>query len=412
MELDLEQARRRAKERLRAARRGEMVLREDREPRLADAQRSVANELGFPSWPALVAHARRPAGTGRSARARLVARGAGRARGPCGGGCSPPTRRWRAPGSTWRWCSATPRRWPPRSRADPGLVSARAARPRPEAAVVRVPLRVPRARTSRARPASGAWSSCCSTRAPTRTRRSTTSTARCRCSTARPAWRTTRRRRGCCSTAARTPTTASPSTTPSRRRTPPAWSCCSSAARRCGTRTRSATRSGGRRWCGCCSSAATCARRTPSCATRCCGRAGTRTARLLIEHGADLEARDRDGLTPYSNAARRGDESLMAVLAEAGARHGRRPGGGVARPLVRGEAGRAGRPARCCAAPTPSCCRCSPARATTTSSSGCSTPASRCTRAASTRAPRCTTRACGAGGARSSCCWPAAPSRT
>ena len=56
MELDLEQARRRAKERLRAARRGELVLREDREPRLADAQRSVANELGFPSWPALVAH--------------------------------------------------------------------------------------------------------------------------------------------------------------------------------------------------------------------------------------------------------------------------------------------------------------------------------------------------------------------
>ena len=39
------------------------MLREDREPRLADAQRSVANELGFPSWPALVAHvaARPPA---------------------------------------------------------------------------------------------------------------------------------------------------------------------------------------------------------------------------------------------------------------------------------------------------------------------------------------------------------------
>jgi hypothetical protein len=35
------------------------VLREDREPRLADAQRSVANELGFPSWPALLAQVRR-----------------------------------------------------------------------------------------------------------------------------------------------------------------------------------------------------------------------------------------------------------------------------------------------------------------------------------------------------------------
>ena len=67
MELDLDQARRRAKERLRAARRGEVTLREDREPRLADAQRSVANELGLPSWPALVgARARRPAATARS----------------------------------------------------------------------------------------------------------------------------------------------------------------------------------------------------------------------------------------------------------------------------------------------------------------------------------------------------------
>jgi hypothetical protein len=37
MELDLEQARRLAKERLRTARRGEVVLRSDREPWLADA---------------------------------------------------------------------------------------------------------------------------------------------------------------------------------------------------------------------------------------------------------------------------------------------------------------------------------------------------------------------------------------
>ena len=77
MELDLEQARRRAKERLRAARRGELVLREDREPRLADAQRAVANELGFPSWPALVAHAETAGGDREERRARLVAHALG-----------------------------------------------------------------------------------------------------------------------------------------------------------------------------------------------------------------------------------------------------------------------------------------------------------------------------------------------
>src|SRR5215218_6465617 len=72
MELDLEQARRRAKERLRAARRGEIVLREDRAPRLADAQRSVANELGFASWPALVAHVEAKSGDVSERAARLV----------------------------------------------------------------------------------------------------------------------------------------------------------------------------------------------------------------------------------------------------------------------------------------------------------------------------------------------------
>src|SRR5688572_22448960 len=72
MELDLDQARRRAKERLRAARRGELTLREDREPRLADAQRSVANELGFASWPALVAHVEATGGDRAQRAARLV----------------------------------------------------------------------------------------------------------------------------------------------------------------------------------------------------------------------------------------------------------------------------------------------------------------------------------------------------
>jgi GNAT superfamily N-acetyltransferase len=53
--IDLERARRDAKALLRAARAGSVVLREDRAPVLADAQRAVAGELGFPSWPALVA---------------------------------------------------------------------------------------------------------------------------------------------------------------------------------------------------------------------------------------------------------------------------------------------------------------------------------------------------------------------
>ena len=60
MELDLDQARRRAKELLRAARSGDpdalARMRDDRAPRLADAQRAVAAELGFASWSALVRH--------------------------------------------------------------------------------------------------------------------------------------------------------------------------------------------------------------------------------------------------------------------------------------------------------------------------------------------------------------------
>src|SRR5918992_5326205 len=58
MELDLDQARRRAKELLRAARAGDpdalARMRDDRAPRLADAQRAVAADLGFASWSALV----------------------------------------------------------------------------------------------------------------------------------------------------------------------------------------------------------------------------------------------------------------------------------------------------------------------------------------------------------------------
>jgi ankyrin repeat protein len=74
---DLDQARRQAKELLRAARAGDpgalARMRDDRAPRLADAQRAVAADLGFPSWPALVAHAEAATGDRDERRARLLA---------------------------------------------------------------------------------------------------------------------------------------------------------------------------------------------------------------------------------------------------------------------------------------------------------------------------------------------------
>jgi ankyrin repeat protein len=76
MELDLDQARRRAKELLRAARAGDADalarMRDDRAPRLADAQRAVAADLGFRSWPALAAHAAASHGDREQRGARLV----------------------------------------------------------------------------------------------------------------------------------------------------------------------------------------------------------------------------------------------------------------------------------------------------------------------------------------------------
>src|SRR4051794_37778690 len=76
MNIDLDQARRRAKELLRAARAGDpdalAQLRADRAPRLADAQRAVAGELGFASWPALVAHVEAAQGNREERRRRLV----------------------------------------------------------------------------------------------------------------------------------------------------------------------------------------------------------------------------------------------------------------------------------------------------------------------------------------------------
>jgi ankyrin repeat protein len=76
MELDLDQARRRAKELLRAARAGDpdalARMRDDRAPRLADAQRAMAADLGFASWPALVGHVEASRGDREERRARLV----------------------------------------------------------------------------------------------------------------------------------------------------------------------------------------------------------------------------------------------------------------------------------------------------------------------------------------------------
>jgi ankyrin repeat protein len=76
MELDLDQARRRAKELLVAARARDpdalARMRDDRTPRLADAQRAVATDLGFASWPALVEHVEAVGGDREQRRARLV----------------------------------------------------------------------------------------------------------------------------------------------------------------------------------------------------------------------------------------------------------------------------------------------------------------------------------------------------
>jgi ankyrin repeat protein len=76
MELDLDQARRRAKELLRAARARDPEalarFRDDRAPRLADSQRAVAADLGFGSWPALVHHVEASRGDREQRRARLV----------------------------------------------------------------------------------------------------------------------------------------------------------------------------------------------------------------------------------------------------------------------------------------------------------------------------------------------------
>ena len=278
MELDLEQARRRAKERLRAARRGEVTLREDREPRLADAQRrwrtSSASRRGLRSsrmW------RRRPGPRGSAERGSWAEALAGRARpGRAAAGGRPSAlaragldvavvigdadavaaalrRRRRARGARAAWgpggasCSRcachsgflAPDQARAPGRAAPGRAAARRWR-RPERDVrqrVRCDAGALRRGGCRARPRDDA-------------------------AAARPRRRSGRRR-------VRLPLW-------SRRATPGASSCCSSAARRYGARTRSATRSAGliRH-----AAAAARARRPapvgPRAARlRCCGRAG------------------------------------------------------------------------------------------------------------------------------------------
>ena len=99
----------------------------------------------------------------------------------------------------------------------------------------------------------------------------------------------------------------------------------------------------------------TCARKTTSYVSGSCTPARTRSRGLLLAHGADPLVRDEDGLTPYDIAARRADESLMAILEDAGAGPTARPSRGVDR-RCRTTAARTARPRPApCAAATASC---------------------------------------------------------
>ena len=64
-------------------------------------------------------------------------------------------------------------------------------------------------------------------------------------------------------------------------------------------------------------------------------------AELLIEHGAALEVRDRDGLTPYSRAARFKSDAVMRLLEAAGASIELDPAAEWIGAIVRGDAERA-----------------------------------------------------------------------
>src|SRR5215218_1956661 len=269
MELDLEQARRRAKERLRAARRGDLVLRDDREPRLADAQRSVANELGFASWPALVAYMEATGGDRAQRAARLVREAlAGRAeRAEALLAADPGLARGDLAVALVLGDADTVGR---ALAADPTLVSRElpGAGRRPLSCACHSAFLAPD--QPRAAGVRGVVELLLDAGAdPNETFENEYGAMPVLYGAAGVAHdpKTTRLLldRGA------NPDDGESVTTRSRRRAPSASRSCSSVVQRCGTRTRSATRSGGPTCSGCCSSAVTCARRTPSCATRCCG---------------------------------------------------------------------------------------------------------------------------------------------
>ena len=273
--VDLARARREAKTLLRAARAGDVAARArvvaGARPgaalRLSDAQLAIARELGARSWPALVrdaqartASAPAPSWSGRRARGATTPRR-----------CSRSTRRSGAKASTPRWCSATSSASAPRWPAIPASRGARSA-PATGSPCSTSPTRP----SSAASAATGSWPAPPAARGGRRPRR-------------RPIAARRGRRRG----------PGVPGAAARRRRPGP---------RRDGPRTRRPARQAG--------DGAVAARARPagigaSARTRCTGRS-TPTAsadmlRLLVEHGADLEASfDGSGRTPYGVAVRSG----------------------------------------------------------------------------------------------------------
>ena len=271
MEPDLEQARRRAKERLRAERRGEITMQRGSRAAARGRERSVANGIGFPSGRRSWGTSRRRAAAGAERAARLVTR--------------------RSPGAGPGGAAARGRPGLARAGLDVALVlgDAETVAPSPPirgscAASSPGPGRKPLScachsaflapEQPRGRRAF-AWSSCARGAGANETFDNEYGAMPVLYGAAEVAHdpETT----GCCWTAARTRTTASRSTTRSRRRTPRASRSCSSAGAT--VRAHERARQGPQ---ACLRARASrageiCALQTPSCATRCCGRARTRS---------------------------------------------------------------------------------------------------------------------------------------